>query len=272
MIHGYKKFWNIIAVFLRRIFDAALFSVIFCLVGMFPAPNMKWDNELFFGVFAMASLLALLLTIIRAIKTAKPKNESNEIQVCDKRPDAINVKIITTTDINVKIDRGAKRVFKHIFFILMCGSAVAGGLLSAIPAMASLILLILAVLYNKFICKSLKRCKCPMCKQWKAIKFVSKELLEEKIKDWTESTEKMDTIINHYRVYRIGLFKDTYLRNEDVKTHKIRTHTTKYLNAKLGRFSKQYICRFCGQRFVYEDTAFEPAEDLHDEKWQKVAK
>lgn len=269
MIHGFGKFWNIFSFFWRKILDAVLFGSVCHYAIIYFTGKETFDIS---GIIFFAALgLAFLSSIIHTVRIAIPTNKNKEIRVYNIEPDAVNVKNRMKSDVNVKADRGFKRVVKIMIciivgtIILMIAKSKSGFDLknhqgSWVPAA---VLVVECVICNIYVCRPFRRCKCPICKRGKAIKFISKDLLESKNGNWTEQYEAMDFDSETRALYRVGTFGGKhYAGTEEVVTPVIRTKSTEYSNVNLGRYSKNYICRYCGQRFVYEDKDFEPTSSL----------
>lgn len=250
-------------IFLRKILDSILFGAICHYSITFIKGEDASDISDYILIAALA--LAILFSIIHAVRIAIPANRNIAFRVYNIEPDAINVKRTVKSDINVKVDRWVKRIVKNALIIII-GSAVFGISLSAsgydlerqkgswIPAV---VLVVECVSYNFYVCSAFKGCRCPICKRHKAIKLVSKKLLEKKIGNWTEKYEGMS--FEERPVIRVK-FDNNGLesRYEDIAaTPVIRTQIREYHNVRLGRHSKLDVCRFCGQRFVYDDEEFE---------------
>ncbi len=267
MIHGFGKFWNIFTFFWRKFLDALFLGTIChysvkCFTGR--------DVYEISGVVLLAALVAgFVISIVHAVRIAKPANKDKELLSLDRQPDAINVKRTRRADTNVKTHRGVWRVVRHALVIILSAAAFSISFSlsgcdfeeqqgSWIPAV---VLVAVCVFYNLFVCRGSRRCKCPLCKRRKAIKLISMELLETTIGDWTEYVDQMDFDKTIYDTYRVGLFGKDYIGQEEEITPVIRTYGIDYHDIELGRYLKQYVCRYCGQRFLYEAKNFEPVQN-----------
>lgn len=269
MLHGFGKFWNMFSFFWRKMLDALLLGTIChyavrCFTG-------KEIYELS-GVVLLAAMAAgFVLSIVRAVRIARPANKDKDLLVFNKQPEAINVRRSRRSSIDVKTHRGAKMVVKHALIVILGSAAYSVSLAvtgcdfekekgSWIPGV---VLVGVCVYYNVFVCKSFKHSKCPLCKRRKAIKLSSKELLEKTIGDWTENVDVMDFYTDIYNEYLVGPFgRKEYIGQKEVTTPRIRTHGKVYHNIELGRFLKHYVCRYCGQQFQYEAKDFEPINKI----------
>lgn len=265
MVGFFGRLWNIVLCFLRKLLDAILFGAICHYSITFIKGEEAFDIS---GYILLGGLaLGFLISIIRIVMVARPINKNKEPVVLNRRPDAVNVKITKRSDVNVKVHRGFWWCVKNMLIIIIGVVLFSISLSSSsydlekhkgswLPAV---VLVAECVFYNFYVSRPFKKCKCRKCQCGKAIKLVSKELLEEKIGNWVEEHETMeleDVPVTRVKYNSLGL--ESY-RYDDTETKSvIRTHQTVSHNIPLGRYLKQYICRFCGQPFVYEDEEFEP--------------
>lgn len=267
MIHGFGKFWNIFSYFWIKLLDALLFSCV-CHYTIVFATGKEDVFDISAPIFGVAFGLAFVFSIIHTVRIIIAENKNKEPRILNREPDAINVKNKRDSDINVKAHRVGMWFVRN--GLLIIGGAAAlliaqqvGGYNAENERGSWLPAVVLAaecIFFNFYVCRKRSRCKCPKCWRWRAITLDHRDVLEKTRGDWTELSDRMDFDEVQVDMYREGIFGDQYIGSEMRKQPVIRTHSTEHHNVKLGKYRKHYLCRYCGQRFIYEDTEFNPSQ------------